>query len=115
MAGSEIFTFIKYCCPMNDCGKEYQSKFNLKKHFKVSHLKGKCFECLTCNKSFVSKQNLQEHSYIHSGLKPFRCSFCGKKFRQTSQLSLHKRKHKKQYKETLKFALDLENGKQLFK
>jgi hypothetical protein len=40
---------------------------------------------------FSSKQNLMEHTYLHSGQKPFRCSACPESFRQASQLSLHKR------------------------
>ena len=97
-----------YCCPYQDCEKNYQGKFNLKKHVIVRHLKIKTFNCNECGKKFVSKQNLREHKFIHLGIKPFRCSFCGKKFRQTSQLCMHKRKHKKLYAETLEYVVELD-------
>lgn len=103
-----MMVFTYFCCPLPGCMKEYISKFNLKKHIQVCHLKKHSFICHQCNKTFVSKQNLREHTFIHSGAKPFKCSFCGKKFRQTSQLCMHKRAHKKKYAETLKFAQELE-------
>jgi len=108
MEVQQIIKFVLYCCPIFGCSKEYISKFNLKKHLHVSHLKKNLFECELCKKTFVSKQNLREHTFIHSGAKPFKCSFCGKKFRQTSQLCMHKRGHKKKYAETLKYAEELE-------
>jgi uncharacterized Zn-finger protein len=51
--------------------------------------------CLECKKHFVSKQNLKEHHFIHTGEKPFPCDEpgCFKRFRQISQLSIHKRIH----------------------
>jgi hypothetical protein len=48
-------------------------------------------------KKFASKQNLREHSYIHTGEKPFICqvSGCARQFRQASQLCVHKKYHEK--------------------
>ncbi|OMJ91501.1 hypothetical protein SteCoe_5870 [Stentor coeruleus] len=82
-----------YCCMINNCNKTYSTKFNLKRHVEISHLKQKKQKCEYCNKLFVSRQNLREHTFIHTGLKPYQCSFCGEYFRQISQLSLHKRNH----------------------
>lgn len=101
----ELGLFIErlFCCPVEDCDREYKSKFNLKKHIQTWHLNAISFNCKVCNKKFVSKQNLREHNFIHLNKKPFKCTFCGKKFRQSSQLCLHKRSHKKNYGETCKF------------
>ncbi|OMJ87222.1 hypothetical protein SteCoe_11062 [Stentor coeruleus] len=105
MEGPEVLNITLFCCAVAGCGKEYKSKFNLKKHMFISHLGKNNFRCKKCNKLFVSKQNLREHSFIHSNIKPFKCSYCGKRFRQTSQLCMHKREHKKKYAETLKYAM----------
>lgn len=53
------------------------------------------FKCRYCFKNLSSRQNLKEHTYIHTGEKPYVCpeEGCGKKFRQGSLLSIHKRIH----------------------
>lgn len=53
------------------------------------------FKCRFCQKNLSSRQNLKEHTYIHTGEKPYECpeAGCGKKFRQGSLLSIHKRIH----------------------
>jgi uncharacterized Zn-finger protein len=55
------------------------------------------FICTFCKKSLSSRQNLREHEYIHTGHRPYQCTFtgCSARFRQGSQLSLHKKKHLK--------------------
>jgi uncharacterized Zn-finger protein len=85
-------------CYYSECGKTYKTRFNLRRHINSSHLKIKSFICPECNKHFVSKQNLKEHHYIHTGEKPFPCDEpgCCKRFRQVSQLSIHKRIHYRQ-------------------
>ena len=82
-------------CYYSECGKTYKTRFNLRRHINSTHLKIKGFTCPECNKPFVSKQNLKEHHYIHTGEKPFPCDEpgCLKRFRQVSQLSIHKRIH----------------------
>ena len=70
----------------------------------------KPFICSTCGKDFVSKQNLKEHEFIHSGAKPYKCNVCGLKFRQISLLSLHKRTHNSNYHETLNYAIQLQEN-----
>ncbi|CAG9320974.1 unnamed protein product [Blepharisma stoltei] len=87
-----------YCCMLPGCAKNYSTKFNLRRHVTVYHLKKTHNQCQLCQKWLASKQNLQEHMRMHSGEKPFSCSKCEMKFRFASQLSLHKRKC--QYQDT---------------
>ena len=79
-------------CP--DCGKQYTNKFNMKRHYALAHLHENNYVCRICGKSLSSKQNYREHSYIHTGEKPFECEECGARYRQCSQLSVHKRIHR---------------------
>ena len=83
----------RYTCLFPNCNASYSTKYNLKRHIKVNHLGIKLFQCASCPKSFATKQNLTEHSYIHTGDKPFPCPYCNKCFRQASQVLVHKKKH----------------------
>lgn len=83
----------RYTCLFPSCNASYSTKYNLKRHIKVNHLGIKLFQCASCPKSFATKQNLTEHSYIHTGDKPFPCPYCNKCFRQASQVLVHKKKH----------------------
>jgi uncharacterized Zn-finger protein len=48
-----------------------------------------------CFKKFALAQYLKEHTYIHTGQKPFKCPYegCTKAFRQAGKLSMHKKFH----------------------
>ena len=82
---------ISHC---SDCGKTYTNKFNMKRHYALAHLHENKFVCEFCGKSLSSKQNYKEHTYTHTGEKPFACPDCGVRYRQCSQLSVHKRVHR---------------------
>lgn len=92
MSGTEE-TVIQFCCGAPYCGKVYYSRFTLKRHVEVTHMKKRQAICPECGHTFATKQNLREHLHLHSVLKTFHCDLCGKQFKQGSQLSLHKRKH----------------------
>jgi uncharacterized Zn-finger protein len=93
MKQSNEFIITEFCCMFNDCQRTYTTKFNLKRHVEICHLKKKKYTCSYCSKLLVSQQNLREHMFIHQNLKPYKCPTCGEYFRQISQLSLHKRDH----------------------
>ena len=109
----EQFILTLYCCMFEGCTKEYKNKFNLKRHIQTTHFKRKAFQCKTCLNTFVSKQNLAEHMFIHSGIKPYKCTYCGKKFRQVSQLCFHKRKHRKNYTQSLIISKQIEKDQEI--
>lgn len=87
----------KYRCYYIDCLKYFHNKYNLRRHINSFHLKLKSYKCPMCGKRVVSKQSLHEHINIHTGDKPYVCSYpnCRKTFRQSSRLSLHKLTHHK--------------------
>lgn len=49
------------------------------------------FKCGYCSKSFRRPDKLEVHTRIHTGHKPFKCTFddCGKSFTQRSHLNTH--------------------------
>ncbi|XP_033611037.1 zinc finger protein 135 isoform X2 [Cryptotermes secundus] len=51
------------------------------------------FECEVCKAMFTRKHSLMVHLCIHSGLRPFPCSGCGKAFSTSSQAQRHARMH----------------------
>ena len=83
-------------CPHKGCGKIYSTKYSLQRHSLISHRKSKRYTCKICKKILSSNQNLKEHVFTHSQEKPLHCTFpgCHKTFRQSSQLSIHKKIHK---------------------
>ncbi|CAG9336264.1 unnamed protein product [Blepharisma stoltei] len=83
-------------CSYQSCTLTYTTKYNLDRHINVSH-KNLRFLCITCGEKLCSAQSLKDHSYCHTGEKPYLCKFpgCSKKYRQASQLSVHKKQHQK--------------------
>ena len=49
------------------------------------------FSCPVCHKVLASRQGLQRHYRIHTGLKPFVCS-CSKAFPEANKLTVHRRR-----------------------
>lgn len=84
-------------CTFEGCKREYVNSAILKRHVLAIHSQMKKFQCSVCGKSLASRQNLKEHSFIHSGDKPYACKEpgCGMSFRQGTHLSSHKKTHQK--------------------
>ena len=53
--------------------------------------------CIICQKILSSKQNLKQHMNIHTGNKPYSCTYpgCTSSYKHASQLSSHKFIHSK--------------------
>ena len=84
-----------FVCDYSECNKHFSTKYNLQRHIQSCHLLIKNFVCDICGMKLVSKQTKLEHMFIHTGEKPYKCDVpdCTKRYRQTSQLSIHKKKH----------------------
>ncbi|XP_005801066.2 uncharacterized protein LOC102238297 [Xiphophorus maculatus] len=80
----------EYKC--NTCGKVFQFKSRLIRHFRI-HTGVRPYCCHICGKRFNQKSILQVHQRIHTGERPFSCDICGKCFNQKSILNVHKRIH----------------------
>lgn len=67
------------------CGKQFKHKHNLQNHIKVHFETAP--KCPECGKQFSRKSNLKQHLLIHSDIKPFKCDYCERAFRQKHVLS----------------------------
>lgn len=86
-----------YVC--SDCGRSFLRADRLRSHRLSKHGSGdSCdrFVCEKCGKGFFAADKLRRHSHIHSGNKPFSCSFCPKVFARKDKRDEHAATHQRE-------------------
>lgn len=79
-------------CQEEGCGRAFASATNYKNHIRI-HTGEKPYVCTVhgCGKRFTEYSSLYKHHVVHTHSKPYACNHCGKTYRQTSTLAMHKR------------------------
>ncbi|XP_065224305.1 zinc finger protein 845-like [Planococcus citri] len=78
------------------CSKFYSTLTNLKYHRcstsaipkKVPDL-SQPLVCKICHKTICNKRQMRRHMFLHKGLKPFECAYCGKSFAYKAHVESH--------------------------
>uniref|UniRef100_A0A8C5Q122 C2H2-type domain-containing protein n=1 Tax=Leptobrachium leishanense TaxID=445787 RepID=A0A8C5Q122_9ANUR len=77
----------------SECGKQFFTKTNLLRHCAMVHSGKKPFSCSYCGKCFTDRWKFERHERIHTGEKPYPCPMCGKRFTDKSGVVVHQRIH----------------------
>lgn len=79
------------------CSKEYKNKYGFQIHLAKMHgvgtvkipIRERKYACHICPSTFYDISKLNRHLCSHTGIKPFECSHCDKKFRDKWNLRQH--------------------------
>ena len=78
--------------PCAECGLMFSVHY-LKKHIMAVHTKNseKDWPCKVCPKGFAHRHRLEAHMLIHTGERPYICSYCGDTFNDMANQRAHEK------------------------
>lgn len=81
-----------YKCIIPECNRRFSRSDELNRHTRI-HTGTKPYECKICNRRFTRSDHLTTHSRTHTGEKPFKCSLCDKSFARSDEKKRHEKIH----------------------
>lgn len=83
-----------YKCTVDGCGKEFNRPDHLEQHSRV-HTNVRPYACDKCDKKFKQSSHLKSHMFSHTDERPFVCQVegCSSKFKTAEALGIHKSTH----------------------
>eukprot|EP00088_Acartia_fossae_P051530 TRINITY_DN5789_c0_g1_i10.p1 TRINITY_DN5789_c0_g1~~TRINITY_DN5789_c0_g1_i10.p1 ORF type:complete len:534 (+),score=88.53 TRINITY_DN5789_c0_g1_i10:34-1635(+) len=81
----------EFPCPI--CGKLFHTKRYMNLHTKRTHAQPQDlkFKCDVCNKGFNERDKMESHKNIHLNVKPYKCRWCERAFKDDSNRRAHER------------------------
>ncbi|XP_078488665.1 uncharacterized protein LOC144745993 [Ciona intestinalis] len=85
---NDKYTKRRYTC--KHCGKDFKSRYMMRRHIVMGHSFKPKHVCTYCKKVFVSNSDMIIHvRRMHTGVKPFACSVCDVNFSCVGHLNYH--------------------------
>ncbi|XP_052866252.1 zinc finger protein 780A-like [Anopheles cruzii] len=85
-------THLRFACDV--CGDRFRYNGLLSRHKRAMHSSELRFECKLCPKKFAVAEKLKIHQRVHTGDRPYGCTFCSRHFshftdRKRHEMSAH--------------------------
>ncbi|XP_055594511.1 zinc finger protein 85-like [Uranotaenia lowii] len=73
------------------CSKCFNHQSNLIAHSRTHEKVKKALKCDKCNKTLDNEERMAIHMRLHTGEKPYKCSYCDKRFNHKSTVCTHEK------------------------